>query len=80
MASVRNRKEPADQFWSDVEDLLTQKYKHPATKARAGIAKYQGAVGDRGKIPEVVYNQGEEQTAKVIDGVIKKGLPKLAKA
>jgi hypothetical protein len=80
MAAVRNRKEAADQFWSDVEDLLTQKYKHPAPKARAGIAKYRGAVDDGGKTPEAVYNQGEEQTARVIDAVIKKGLPTLAKA
>jgi hypothetical protein len=74
MASANNRQEAADRFWSDVEDLLKQKYRHPAPQARRGIDEYQREVNDR-NLGEAVYNQGEEQAAKVIDTVIKHGLP-----
>lgn len=74
MAPANNRQEAADRFWSDVEDLLEQKYCHPTTEARRGINEYRREVDDR-NLGEVVYNQGEEQAAKVIDAVIKDGLP-----
>jgi hypothetical protein len=74
MAPANNRQEAADRFWSDVEDLLKQKYRHPAAKARRGIDDYRREVNDR-NLGEAVYNQGEEQAAKVIDAVIKDGLP-----
>jgi hypothetical protein len=74
MTPANNRQEAADRFWSDVEDLLKQKYRHPAPQARRGIDECQRDINDR-NLGEVVYNQGEEQAAKVIDAVIKHGLP-----
>ena len=74
MAPANNRQEAADRFWSDVEGLLEQKYGHPAAEARRGIDEYQREVNDR-NLGEAVYNQGEEQAARVIDAVIKDGLP-----
>ena len=59
MASANNRQEAADRFWSDVEDLLKQKYRHPAPQARRGIDDYQREVKDR-NLGEAIYNQGEE--------------------
>ena len=47
MAPANNRQEAADQFWSDVEDPLEQKYGHPAAEARRGIDEYQREVNDR---------------------------------
>ena len=74
MMKTTTRKEAEKQFWTDVEELLTQHYRHPDWKAREGIDSYRGEV-DRRKLGEVVYNQGVEQTAKVIDGIIRDGLP-----
>jgi hypothetical protein len=74
MAPAHNRQEATDRFWSDVEDLLIQNYHHPAAEARRGIDEYQREVNGR-NLGEAVYNQGEAQTAKVIDAVIRNGLP-----
>jgi hypothetical protein len=72
--NLGNRKQASDRFWNDVKDLLTQKYRHPAGKAQQGIDEYLQEVR-RLKLGGVVYNQGEEQAAKVIDGVIQDGIP-----
>jgi hypothetical protein len=72
--NVISRKQASDRFWTDVKDLLTQKYRHPDGKAQQGIDEYLQEVC-RLKLGGVVYNQGEEQTAKVIDGVIQHGIP-----
>jgi hypothetical protein len=74
MIKTTTRKDAEKQFWTDVEELLTQKYRHPDCKAREGIDAYQREIA-RPKLGEAVYNQGEEQTAKVIDGIIRNGLP-----
>jgi hypothetical protein len=74
MSKATNRKEAEKQFWTDVEELLIQHYHHPDGKARDGLVEYRREVNCR-KLGDVVYNQGEEQTAKVIDGLIRDGLP-----
>jgi hypothetical protein len=74
MTKTTSRKKAEKQFWTDVGELLTQHYRHPDWKAQEGIDTYRAEV-DRRKLGEVVYNQGEEQTAKVIDGLIRNGLP-----
>ncbi len=74
MGRATTRQDAEKQFWTAVEEVLTEHYRHPDSEARGGIGKYRGEV-DRRKLGEVVYNQGEEQTAKVIDGIIRDGLP-----
>jgi hypothetical protein len=67
------RKEAEEQFWSDVKGLLTGKHGHRNTRADEGIDTYRQVAGQT--FPGVVYNQGEEKTAEVIDGLIKTGRP-----
>lgn len=74
MSMPTGRDTAINQFWDDVKDLLTQRYRHPDRKARQGIDDYRREV-DRRKLGGVIYNQGEEQAAKVIDGVIQHGIP-----
>ena len=72
---MKNRKgwQPAvDQFWADVKELLLQKYRRQDWEAQQGVTEYQEEVARR-KLGDVVYNQGEEQTASVIDGMIRDG-------
>jgi|GEM_PF-5107112 len=74
MRQAKTRKEAEEQFWTDVKNLLTQKHGHSARKAQQGIKDYQQEVA-RPKLGGVVFNQGEELTAKVIDRAIREGLP-----
>ncbi len=78
MGHAQNRQKAIDQFWSDVKGLLTGKtgkYHHsPQKSQQEGIEKYRQEV-NRLDLGGVVYNQGEEQTARVIDGLIEHGLP-----
>ncbi|MGO9465139.1 MAG: hypothetical protein ACLQIB_48285 [Isosphaeraceae bacterium] len=74
MRKATARQDAEKQFWTGVEELLIEHYRHLDSEARGGIGKYRGKV-DRRKLGEVVYNQGEEHTAKVIDGIIRDGLP-----
>jgi hypothetical protein len=73
MNKATTRDAATTQFWGDVRDLLTQKHGHSAGRAQQGIQQYQDVAKEH--LGEVVYNQGEEQTAKVIDGIIRNGLP-----
>jgi len=74
MSKATTRQEAEKQFWTGVEELLTERHGHTEWEARRGIGQYRAEVDHR-KLGEVVYNQGEEQTAKVIDGIIRDGLP-----
>lgn len=71
----------AEYFWDDVRELLTApggSYRHTPQRAAQGIETYkQDVLRRRGlpEIPDAVYNQGEEHTAAIIDGVIRQGLP-----
>jgi hypothetical protein len=73
MNVIPKRQAAIDQFWNDVKELLTQKHGHSDRQAQQGINQYRQATVN--KLGEVVYNQGEEKTAEVIDGVIRSGLP-----
>jgi hypothetical protein len=79
MAPAHTRREAADRFWSDVEDLLIRHYQHPAPEARRGLDEYRREVDGR-SLGEAVYNQGEEQAARVVDAVIRNGLPTFVRA
>ena len=72
-SKTTTRDEAAEQFWSDVLELLTERYGRPRDQAQQGIDQYKREVLPR--VGEVVYNQGEERTAKAIDGIIANGLP-----
>jgi hypothetical protein len=69
----------AEQFWANVIDLLTgPRYGHDPARARRGIDDYKREIQEswgEGTIPGVVYNQGEERVAEVIDMRIREGLP-----
>jgi hypothetical protein len=69
-----NRQDVADKFWSDVEKLLTGEYQRSPKTARRGIDAYRQEV-DSHKLGEVIFNQGEEQAARVVDGLIEHGNP-----
>jgi hypothetical protein len=73
MSRAATRDEATNHFWSDVLEVLTEKYHRPRDQAQRGVDQYKQEVLPR--VGEVVYNQGEEQTAKVIDGIIQSGLP-----
>ena len=68
------RQDATDEFWKAVENLLTREYHRPLKTTRQGIDKYRQEV-DSHKLDGVVINQGEEQVARVIDGLIEHGLP-----
>jgi hypothetical protein len=76
MSKATNRTRTEEQFWKDVEELLTQHYRHPRYKAHDGIDEYRREIAPQ--LGEVAYNQGEEQAAKVIDNLIKLGFPSAA--
>lgn len=73
MSDAPTKNEARRKFWGDVEGLLSKQYNYSDTQVQRAIAQYKQEVVPR--LGEVVYNQGEEQTAKVIDGIIRNGLP-----
>jgi hypothetical protein len=62
------------QFWNAVRERLLQHYRRKADLADLGIGQYKWDTERRG-LGEVVYNQGVERTAEVVNGVIESGLP-----
>jgi hypothetical protein len=76
---IHDRTELESLFWDGVAKLLTQKYGHDSKKALEAIDLYRRSIQLRtqGPIPEAVYNQGEDQTAEIVHGVIETGLPRL---
>jgi hypothetical protein len=78
--NAATKEELQQQFWKDVEQLLTgNKYRHPLRCVQEGIDAYKQSIRQHacGNIPDAVYNQGEEKTAEVVNGVIQSGLPSL---
>ena len=74
MKPAKTKREAEEQFWKDVKALLTSQFQHKPRIAQKGIDTYQRVVSEhneRGGIREVVYNQGEEQTAEAVNGVIR---------
>lgn len=74
-----SKPELEQRFWQTVRSLLNKNFGHSAKIAQNGIDTYKRSIGgaDSGlwAVPETVYNQGEEKTAEVVDGIIKTGLP-----
>jgi hypothetical protein len=68
------RQSAIDRFWNDVENLLTRQYHHASKTSRQGIDAYRREVASH-NLDEAVFNQGEEQVARVVDGLIKHGHP-----
>ena len=69
-----DRSEMSAQFWDAVRDRVMKHYHRKADEADLGIGRYRGDTERRG-LGEVVYNQGIERTAEVVNGVIEFGLP-----
>lgn len=74
MVPAKSRQKAIDRFWIDVEDLLTNRYGRPQRDAQRGISTYKNEINKR-KLGGVVFNQGAEQVARVIDGIIEHGPP-----
>ena len=78
-----SKPELEQRFWQGVKSLLNTKFGHRPSIAQHGIDDYKRSIGgaDSGLwgIPEVVYNQGEEKIAEAVDGIIKTGLPTVAR-
>ena len=69
-----NRDEMIGHFWAEVRSRLKQAHRRDDDQADLGIGRYRGDTERRG-LGEVVYNQGVERTAEIVDGVIANGLP-----
>jgi hypothetical protein len=69
-----SREESAAEFWADVRVALGKRYERYGDEADLGIGRYRRAVELLG-LGDVVYNQGVERAAEVIDSVIEHGLP-----
>ena len=73
MKPAKTKREAEEQFWKDVKALLTSQFRHKSRTAQKGIEAYQRLMSEhneRGGVPGVVYNQGEERTAEAVNGVI----------
>ena len=68
------RDEAVAEFWSDVRELLLGHYSRNSAQADLGINQYR-ADTQRLELGDTIYNQGVEQTAAVVDGIIEFGLP-----
>jgi hypothetical protein len=60
-----------NQFWSEVEGLLVEKFHHPRRTAQQGVNKYKQEIAKH-HFEDAVYNRGEEQAAIVVDDLIRK--------
>ncbi len=61
-------------FWDEVRKRLIEHHHRHRDEVYFGIGRYRSDT-ERLGIGDVVYNQGIERTAEVIDGVIDYGLP-----
>lgn len=65
MKRTTTRHDAEIQFWNDVEELLKGEHQHSQQDARRGVDEYRAETGV--KCGDVIYNQGEERTAEIID-------------
>lgn len=63
-----------EQFWEGVRDLLTERHGRSRLEADQGVETFRREV-DSHEFHDAVFNQGEEQTAEVVNRVIQAGLP-----
>ncbi len=61
-------------FWETVRRDLVDKYKKSPDQADLGIGRYRRELYLR-EIGDLVYHQGDERTAYVVNGIIDNGLP-----
>jgi len=74
MGHSPKRQQAERQFWIDVEEILKSDYRYSPGIAASGIQLYQQEIRVH-RLGDVVFNQGEEQTARVIDGLLRNGVP-----
>jgi hypothetical protein len=61
-------------FWDEVRETLIDEYDRSPQDADGGINRYRLDT-ERRKLGEIVYNQGVERTAEIVEGVLVHGLP-----
>jgi hypothetical protein len=61
------------EFWSTVRLQLMKHHKRSEDQADCGIGRYREEIHQRG-VGDLVFNQGMERTAEVIDGLLEHGL------
>ena len=74
MNPTLDRSALVNQFWSDVEGLLVEKFDHARRTARLGINTYKQEIAEH-HFEDAVFNRGEEHTAIVVDDLIRRGVP-----
>jgi hypothetical protein len=74
LLSQSERDQMIGEFWQRVRTELIEKLRGPDDDADRGIAQYRQAIQRRG-VGDLVYHQGVERTAQVVEGIIKNGLP-----
>jgi hypothetical protein len=70
MDATQEKAKAIKKFWSGVEKVLKDRYGHNDQAAKRGIQTYRDATNKHNQ-RGTVYNQGEDQTASVINGLIK---------
>jgi hypothetical protein len=62
------------EFWGSVRARLIDHYHRSQSDADRGIGQYRHVIYHRG-VGDLVYHQGVEKTAEVVDTIITHGLP-----
>ena len=62
------------EFWGSVRARLIEHHRRSAGEADRGIGQYRHVIYQRG-VGDLVYHQGVEKTAEVVEGIIQGGLP-----
>jgi hypothetical protein len=72
--SQERRDELIGEFWAEVHSRLVRHHHRSGDDADRGIGQYRDALHRRG-VGDLVYHQGIEKTAEVVNGIIEHGLP-----
>jgi hypothetical protein len=75
MLSVTQEKrdELIGKFWGSVRERLIEHHKRSEELADRGIGNYRHLIHRKG-VGDLVYHQGVERTAEVIDGLLQHGV------
>jgi hypothetical protein len=74
LASQDDRDRLIGEFWGSVRTRLIEHHRRSEGDADRGIGQYRHVIYRRG-VGDLVYHQGIEKTAEVVDGIIEHGLP-----
>lgn len=61
-------------FWGSVRLRLMKHHKRTEDQADRGVGRYREEIHQRG-VGDLVFHQGIERTAEVIDGLLEHGFP-----